>query len=188
MKSYHNGTLTHSIRQIYSLYKENHPLFRLWMLSKRRTTAVSNINNTILNIISDKKSMWVDSFGYGLSTNCISVEQYHYRPPLKNLPNIYFRKNLNNINTCKELVQTFNPEIVVYYKSEFFKYLTVPELIAKLKELQSIYNNLIIYMDLLHTDYNKLKYPVTHIISQIHESFPDSIIKRHALSAILINI
>jgi len=188
MKSYEDGTLTHSVRQIYSLYKANHPLFDEWMRSKHKPITCLDINNTILNLISDKKSIWIDSFGYGLSDNFISIEHYRFHSLLGNLSNIYFRQGLHNIKTYNELIQTFNPEIVVYYKSEFFKYLTVSELIAKLKELKSIFNNLIIYMDLLYIDYNKLKYPITHVISQIHEIFPKSIIKRYALSGILINI
>ena len=181
MKSYADGTLT----QIQSLYSATHPLFKQWTDSNKNQ---SNIESMILNIISNQKSIWIDSFGHGLSPEFISVESDTYSTILKSLGNVYFREELNNIATCRELVQTFNPEIVVYYKSQFFKYLTLPDLVSKITELAQEYSKLVIYMDLVFIDYNKLKYPIENLIIQMTRQIPEMTLKRHGLTGILINI
>ena len=185
MKSYEDGTLTQSVQQVQSLYGATHSLFKQWTDSSKNQSIIQRI---ILNNIGNQKSMWIDSFGHGLSPNFISVEQNHYSTILENLSNVYFRKELNNIKTCQELVQTFNPEIVVYYKSEFFKYLTLSELVSKITELVQVYNKLVVYTDLMFMDYNKLKYPIENVIMQMTEQIPEITVKRHSLSEILINI
>jgi hypothetical protein len=185
MKSYEDGTLTQSVQQVQSLYGATHPLFKQWTDDSKNQSIIESM---ILNNIGNQKSMWIDSFGHGLSPNFISIEQNHYSTALENLSNVYFRKELNNIKTYQELVQTFNPEIVVYYKSEFFKYLTLPELIGKITELSRVYTKLIIYTDLMFMDYNKLKYPIENLIIQITDQIPEMTVKRHGLFEILINI
>jgi len=185
MKSHEDGTFIQSVSQVHSLYSATHPLFKQWSESNISQTFM---HRAILDRIDNKKSMWIDSFGYGLSPDCISIEQDQYSIALENLPNVYFRKELDNIETCRELSQTFNPEIVVYYKSEFFKYLTLPELIVKITELSHIYSKLVIYMELKFIDFNKLKYPPKYVISSLAASFPDCKIERYGLNDILINI
>lgn len=185
MKSYEDGTLIQSVHQVYSLYKATHPLFKQWDDHNKNQ---SIIQRKILDRISNQKSMWIDSFGYGLSSDFISVEQDHYSSALENLSNVYFRKELNNIEIHKELYQTFNPEIVVYYKSDFFKYLTLPELVSKIEELVQIYSKLVIYMELTFIDFNRLKYPTKHILSSLEDSFSNSKIEHYGLNDILINI
>ena len=183
MKSYENGTLTQSA--IYSLYKVNHPLFEYWEATNNKQPMIHRI---ILDIIANQKSIWVDSFGYGLSPNNISIEQKQYQPTLKNLTNIYFRENLNDIETHKELSQTYNPEIVVYYKSGFFKYLTIDELVIKITELRQVYSKLLIYMELTFIDYNRLKYPKNYVLSHLEDNLFGCIIEHNGLNDILINM
>jgi hypothetical protein len=185
MKSYENGTFIQSVSQVHSLYIANHPLFKQWTTGRVNQTF---IHRAILDRTANQKSMWIDSFGYGLSPDVISIEQDHYSIALENLPNVYFRKELDNIETCRELSQTFNPEIVVYYKSEFFKYLTLPELVGKITELAQIYSKLVIYMELKFIDFNKLKYPTKHVLSSLQDSLPICKIEHYGLNEILINI
>jgi hypothetical protein len=68
--------------------------------------------------------------------------------------------------------------------------LTVPELINKIAELKDIYTEqgLCIYLDLQFIDFNKLKYPITYIIDQIHQQLANATLKRLALTGLLINI
>ncbi len=185
MKSHQDGTFIQSVSHVHSLYSETHPLFKQWSESNISQTF---INRSILDRISNQKSMWIDSFGYGLLPDCISIEQDSYSIALENLPNVYFRKELDNIETCRELVQTFNPEIVVYYKSEFFKYLTLSELVSKITELVHIYSRLVIYMELKFIDFNKLKYTIKDVVASLQASLPMCKIERYGLNDILINI
>jgi type IV secretory pathway VirB6-like protein len=183
MKSYQDGTVIQSA--IYPLYKATHPLFKHW---EEDNSNQPIIHRVLLDIIDNQKSMWVDSFGYGLSIDNISIEKDVFQPILNNLTNIYFRKELNDIETHRELKQTFNPEIVVYYKSEFFKYLTIDELINKITELRQIYSKLVVYMDSTFIDYNRLKYPKKHVLSHLQDNLSGCKIEHYALNHILINI
>jgi hypothetical protein len=185
MKSYEDGTLTQTFQQVNSQYSITHPLFKQCIDSNHSELDTQRL---ILNLISNQKSIWIDSFGRGLSPDFISIEQDQYSIALENFSNVYFRKDLNNIKTHNELMQTFNPEIVVYYKSEFFKYLTVPELVSKITELVYVYGKLIIYIDTVFMDYNKLKYPINNVIIQMRKLIPGARIKRQDSGGILINI
>jgi hypothetical protein len=182
MKSYLDGTLTPSA--IYSLYKANHPLFESWEKNNKQPIT----HDLLLDTVANQKSMWVDSFGYSLCPDSISIEKDVFQPHLSNLTNIYFRKELDEVETHRELAQTFDPEIVVYYKSEFFKYLTIDELINKITELRQIYNKLVIYMDLTFVDYNRLKYTKNHVLSSLENNLSGCKIERCALNDIVINI
>lgn len=185
MKSHQDGTFIQSVSHVHSLYIATHPLYKQWSDSDKNQTY---INRTILDRIANHQSMWIDSFGHGLLSDCISIEQDNYSILLENLSNIYFRKELDKIETYRELAQTFNPEIVVYYKSEFFKYLTLPELVVKITELAQIYNKLVIYMELKFIDFNKLKYPTKHVVLSLQDNLPMCKIERYGLNDILINI
>jgi hypothetical protein len=193
LKSYHSRGMLTNIRVQYSTYKGGYPLFAKWMREKHKKILTDIPYSSILEIIKNKKSMWVDSFGYCFNThnpNIISIEGIRRAYLLKGIPNIYFRPNLNNLKMHEELLETFKPEIVVYFKSPIFKYLTVPELINKISGLKNIYANqrLCIYLDLTFIDFNKLKYPITHIMDQIQQSFPNATLKRLGLVELLINI
>ena len=194
LKSYYNARVLNNVRVQYSMYKANHPLFAKWMREKHKKIQKELSDNLILDLIENKKSMWIDSFGYCFNTynsDIISIEDFRRSSNLlKGIPNIYFRPNLHNLIHHEELLETFKPEIVVYFKSQIFKYLTVPELIKKISGLKNIYATqvLCIYLDLQFIDFNKLKYPITHIIDQIQHSFPNATLKRLAFTGLLINI
>jgi hypothetical protein len=193
VKSYYEANVLGSVRVQYSMYKVGHPLFEKWMRQKHKTIQKDQPDSLILDFIDNKKSMWIDSFGYCFNTynpNIISIEEISRANLLKGIPNTYFRYNLHDLKTHEELLKTVQPEIVVYFKSQLFKYLTVPELVNKISELKNIYNKqgLCIYLDLQFIDFNKLKYPITHIIDQIQQSFPNAILKRLGLTGLLINI
>jgi hypothetical protein len=193
VKSYYSASISNNVRVQYAVYKSVHPLFAKWMREKHKKILKDPPCSLILDLIENKKSMWIDSFGYCFNTyntNIISIEGVRARNLLKGISNIYIRPNLNNLKIHEELLETFKPEIVIYFKSQLFKYLTVPELINKISELKSIYANqeLCIYLDLLFIDFNKLKYPMQHIIDQIQQSFPNITVKRFVLTELLINI
>jgi hypothetical protein len=175
------------------MYKAGYPLFAKWMREKHKKILTDLPYSLILELIENKKSMWIDSFGYCFNThnpNIISIEGIRRRHLLKGIPNIHFRIDLNGLETHEELLKTFKPEVVVYFKSPIFKYLTVPVLINKISELKNIYANqeLCICLGLQFIDFNKLKYPITHIIDQIQQRFPNATLKRLSLTELLINI
>lgn len=193
LKSYHGASTLNNVRVQYAKYKGGHPLFAKWMREKHKKINRDPPYSFILDIIENKKSMWIDSFGYCFNTynpNIISIEGIREGNLLKGIPNTYFRPNLHRLEMHEELLQTFKPEIVVYYKSNIFKYLKVSELIRKMSELKGVYaeQELCICFDLQFIDFNKLKYPITHIIDQIQQSFPNATLKRLFLTEVLINI
>lgn len=192
MKSYFDAPLLDSTRILYSRYKASHVLFDKWMRQKHKTIQKSSTDNLILDSIGDRNSLWIDSFGHcfkSYNPKIISIEGMHTGNLLKGIPYVYFRGNLNIVDTHIELAKTFQPEIVVSYKTQLFKYLTVPELVQKITEFKSIYNaEICIYMDLQFIDFNKLKYPIVDITNQIQQKLPDATIKRLILTELLINI
>lgn len=190
MKTYSDGTLTKSIRQSYSLYKTTHPLFKFWMESKHKTIPQIGIHQTLLEITKDKTSLWIDSFGYGLhkyDNNIISIEHDSHLSLLQNLPNVHFRKGFNDPMHLREWRRAFKPEIVVYFKSSFFKYLTVSELIDRILMHKKVFNSICIVLDPKFIQYNKLKYPLEHILTELRTQFPGSIVERKGLTELLIN-
>jgi len=193
VKSYYDANVVKRVRVQYSRYKSGHPLFAKWMRQKHKKIEKDLPDSLILDLIENKKSMWVDSFGYCFNTynpNIISIEGVRGRNLLQKIPNILFRPSLNNLKIHEELLETIKPEIVVYFKSEIFKYLTVSELVNKISGLKNIYakQGLCIYMDLQFIDYNKLKYPITYIIDEIQQSFPNATLKRIVLTELLISL
>jgi hypothetical protein len=193
VKSYYDANVLNRVRVQYSMYKVGHPLFAKWMRQKHKKIQKDLPDSLILDLIENKKSMWIDSFGYcfnNYNPDIISIEEISIVNLLKGIPNTYFRHNLHDLRIHEELLKTVQPEIVVYFKSQIFKYLTVPELINKIVELKNIYTNqtLCIYLDLQFIDFNKLKYPITHIIDQIHQQLSNATLKRLALTGLLINI
>jgi len=193
LKSYSSRNVLTNVRVQYTIYKAGHPLFAKWMREKHKKIQKDIPYSLILDLIENKKSMWIDSFGYCFNTynpNIISIEEIRTTKLLKGIPNTYFRHNLHDLRIHEELLKTVQPEIVVYFKSKIFKYLTVPELINKIAELKDIYTEqgLCIFLDLQFIDFNKLKYPITHVIDQIQHSFPNATLKRLALTELLINI
>lgn len=193
VKSYYNVHVLDSVRVQYSTYKLGHPLFEKWMRQKHKKIQKDLPDSLILDLIENKKSMWIGCFGHCFSiynSNIISIEEISKANLLKGISNIYFRHDLYSLTTHEELLKTFKPEIVVYFKSHYFRYLTVPELINKIAEVKNIYSNqgLCIYLDLQFIDFNKLKYPIRHIVDQIQQGFPNATLKRLVLTELLINI
>lgn len=190
MKTYSDGTLINGIRQTYSLYRNTHSIFNFWMETKHKTVSVPGMYQTVLDITKDKTSLWIDSFGYGLhkyDNNIISIERDCHQHLLQNLPNVHFRKGFFEPMNLREWRRTFKPEIVVYFKSNFFKYLTVAELVDKIQLHKKVFNNICIVLDPKFIQYNKLKYPLEHILTDLRTRFPNGVIERKGLTELLIN-
>jgi hypothetical protein len=161
------------------------------MRQRHKTIQKDDIDDLILSFTQGKRSLWVDSFGHCFSSqypNIISIEPIFAQQMLKTIPNTYCRQNLKDLSTHHELKDTFKPEIVVYFKSTLFKYITVPELIKQVSDFSKIYPALCIYIDLQFIDFNKIKYPIDHIIQQIQDGLPEATLKRLPLKGLLINI
>ena len=192
MRSYYDLPARINIRNQYTVYKRSHPLFEKWMKQKHKKIQKNPTDDLILDLVENKKSIWIDSFGYCFreyNKNIISIEWDTVGDLLKYIPYVHTRTDLHNTQTHEELRQTYQPEIVVYFKSTIFKYLTLPELINKIKELKQIYIvEMCILVDLTFIDYNKLKYPIPDIINQLQDALPNSVLKRLSLTELLINI
>jgi len=189
--NYKDLSLIGSIRVQYSLYKSTHPLFQRWMRQRHKTIQKDDIDDLVLEYTRDKKSLWIDSFGHCFSKydpKIISIEPVFAQAMLKTIPNIFCRGDLQNPDTHQEIAKTFNPEIVVYFKSTIFKYITISKLTENVLALRNIYPALCIYIDLQFINYNKIKYPVNNVIQQIQENLPSATLKRLPLNGLLINI
>ena len=189
--NYSDLNIVSSIRVQYSLYKATHPLFQKWMRQRHKTIQKDDIDDLILGFTQNKRSLWIDSFGHcflGHDPNIISIEPVFAQPMLKAITNTYCRPNLQDLETHIELAETFKPEIVVYFKSTLFRYITVPELIKQVSDFRKIYPALCIYIDLQFIDFNKIKYPIDHVMQQIQKGLPEATLKRLPLKGLLINI
>lgn len=191
LQSYTHGKVITSLRASYLSYKNSHQLFEFWTKSKHHNVELPPICKTIINLTDSKTSVWIDSFGYGLSKynpNIISIEHDSYEQILKNLPNVFFRTQLDNPETWREINITIKPDMVVFFKSKFFKYLTIPELVEQLSRLKGIFQTSCVYLDLTLIDFNKLKYPKSEIVLQLQEQLPTANITFRGRTDILIII
>tara|TARA_R110000803_G_scaffold170054_1_gene233142 strand:+ start:679 stop:1215 length:537 start_codon:yes stop_codon:yes gene_type:complete len=114
------------------------------------------------------KSVWIDSNGDGRQENIIAFEHRKWqgifdpRVPIK-----YY-----NEFKSKTMVQAINkyikPTSVVIYESDEFRYITPETLCNNLKFLHKSFNiEILIYIDLIGVDYNKLKYTKENILDDI---------------------
>lgn len=127
------------------------------------------------------KSVWIDSDGDGTRENVIAFEHRKWQGIFgPRLPIKYYEEFMS-----KTMVQAINkyirPTSIVVYESEEFRYVTPEELCNKMKYLdESFDTKILLYVNLIFIDYNKLRFTREHVIDQVVSNFQGKI-KVHVL-------
>ena len=114
------------------------------------------------------KSVWIDSNGDTSKSEIVAFENEKWKDVFEtNKPIKFYKTFLSDVmvNAIQKYIQ---PTSIVLYESEEIKYLNTQQLIEKINYIVKCFHcKVIVYFDLLFTDFNKLKYPYDHIATQI---------------------
>jgi hypothetical protein len=118
----------------------------------------------ILNLLPNGKSVWIDSCGDGVNSDIVAFENEKWQG-IFDSSTIKYYKEFNSPTLVQAINKYINPLSVVIYQSDEFKYINEQELINKINLLVKSYSTkLLIYIDIIFIDFNKLKYSNQHII------------------------
>ena len=118
----------------------------------------------ILNLLPSGKSVWIDSYGDGINSNIVAFENERWKVVFDSTTVKYY-KEFNSPTLIQAVNKYINPSSIVIYQSDEFKYINKQELIDKINFLIKSYpTKLLIYIDTIFIDFNKLKYSNQHII------------------------
>jgi len=114
------------------------------------------------------KSVWIDSNGDTTNKNIVVFENVKWKEIFDPHMPIKFYKFFDSPTMVQAINKYINPTSIVIYQSEEFRYLTPDELRYKIEFMVDSYpTKIFIYVDMLGTDFNKLKYSYTHIIQSV---------------------
>lgn len=125
----------------------------------------------ILDLLpNDKKSVWIDSNGDGINSNIIAFENIKWKGIFKST-NIKYYKNFYSQTLSQAIKKYIKPSSIVICESCEFRYINEQKLIDNINFLIRSYPiKLLIYIDTVFIDFNKLKYSSKYIIEKTKES------------------
>jgi hypothetical protein len=133
--------------------------------------------NEICRLLPEGRSVWIDSAGDSTKPNIIVFEHKKWKEIFDPRLPIKYYDNFSSPTLVQIINKYICPASVVIYESDELKYLTPQELITKLDFLHRSYSaKLIVYINLLHIDFNKLKYTPIHVLNLIKGQMPSSTI------------
>ena len=116
------------------------------------------------------KSVWIDSNGTDISENIIAFEHHKWKGIFETDAIKYYKDFYSNTlhNAVKKYI---TPSSIVMYNSFELKYINENELVKILNFLIDCYQSkLIIHVDTIFIDFNKLKYSVDYIIKKVENN------------------
>lgn len=117
------------------------------------------------------KSVWIDSNGDIGKSHIVSFENEKWREVFDADASRKFYKTFLSDVMVNAIQKYIQPTSVVIYESEEIKYLDVPQLIEKINHIVSCFDcKVIVYVDLLFADFNKLKYTHNSIATKVKEN------------------
>ena len=123
------------------------------------------------------KSVWIDSNGDSIRENIIAFEHRKWQGVFDPRVPIKYYDDFKSDTMFQAINRYIRPTSVVIYESEEFRYVTPETLCDNLKFLHgSVDTKILIYIDLIGVDYNKLKYTKEKIIDDIKINFGKKII------------
>tara|TARA_R110000868_G_C10446221_1_gene725903 strand:+ start:36 stop:572 length:537 start_codon:yes stop_codon:yes gene_type:complete len=136
----------------------------------------------ILELLPNGKSVWIDSYGsYNNDPNVISFENAKWKGIFKSA-DIKYYKDFYSPTLYESINKYIKPSSIVIYGSCEFRYINKQELMDNINFLiKSYHTKLLIYIDTVFIDFNKLKYSPQHIIEET-KKHTDSRCKIHSLN------
>jgi len=136
--------------------------------------------NTIYNLLPEGKSVWIDSAGDCNKANIVAFEHRKWEGIFDHHMPVKYYSKVNSTTMVNAINKYIVPTSIVMYESEEFRYITTKELIDKVCFLHASFNaKLIIYINLIYVDFNKLKYTQSYIIEQVKAQTPPNTIIHH---------
>ena len=131
-------------------------------------------------IIARRKCVYIDS-GANPSNSAFVFENYKWKDILTK-KDVKFYRDFYSSTLIQSINRYINPDYVVFENSEEFKYISPKQLIAKIKLLSTKYTStILICLDTVFLDFNKLKYSNKFILQNILEQ--NSKIKLHKVDS-----
>lgn len=125
---------------------------------------------TILELLPSGKSVWIDSNGSDISSNIIAFENIKWKGIFKST-DIKYYKDFYSQTLTQTIKKYIKPSSIVIYQSCEFRYINEQKLIDNINFLIKSYpTTLLIYIDTIFIDFNKLKYSNQYIIEKTKEN------------------
>lgn len=124
----------------------------------------------ILKLLPQGTSVWIDSNGVDINSNILAFENIKNKDILES-KNIRYYKNIFSKTLYQAINKYIKPLSIVFYQSEEFKYISDGQLVDSINFLKEcIPCKIIIHINTIFIDFNKLKYPITSIIEKIKKN------------------
>lgn len=113
------------------------------------------------------KSVWIDSNGTDIDANIIAFEKYIWKGIFKSSSIRYYRNFFSN--TLHHAIKKYiAPSSIVMSNTSELKYISCKELIRIINFLITAHTSkLIIHVNTVYLDFNKLKYSIDHVIENV---------------------
>lgn len=132
---------------------------------------------TIKSLIPKGKSVWIDSNGDGKQENIIAFENRKWQGIFDPRVPIKYYDEFRSKTMIQAISKYIRPTSIVVYESEEFRYVTPEALSNNLKFLyESFKIKILVYIDLIGVEYNKLKYTKEHIIEHLTKNSKEKIV------------
>ena len=114
------------------------------------------------------KTVWIDSNGDAMKSNIVAFENEKWKGIFDPRKPVKYYKFFNSPTLVGAINKYINPTSIVIYHSEEFRYLTPEELRYKLEFMVDSYpTKILIYLDMIGIDFNKLKYSHSHVLESV---------------------
>jgi len=124
----------------------------------------------ILKLLPEGVSVWIDSNGVDISPNIIAFENFNNKDIFKP-KSVNYYKNTFSKTLYQYINKYIKPVSLVFYQSEEFRYITDDKVIENINFLSKLIScKIIVYIDIVFIDFNKLKYPINNIIAKIKKN------------------
>ena len=136
---------------------------------------------TILSQLPKGKSVWIDSNGDGTQENIVVFEHRKWQGIFDPRVPIKYYDEFESKTMVQAINKYITPTSIVIHESEEFRYVTPEELCKKINYLDTSFDTkILLYVNMIFIDYNKLKFTKGHIINHIVSNFGEKI-KVHVL-------
>ena len=119
-------------------------------------------------LVSSSVAMYSSNDGDAMKSNIVAIENEKWKGIFDPRKPVKYYKFFNSPTLVGAINKYINPTSIVIYHSEEFRYLTPEELRYKLEFMVDSYpTKILIYLDMIGIDFNKLKYSHSHVLESV---------------------